>query len=83
MVPPEKDNRRAPRSGDRAACYDRIRSCMEQHLRDYYRTHPERLLDRRSMEKVEMMRQTLTCILEILDSYDITMTPGWTKDRKL
>lgn len=47
---------------------------MERHLREYYVAHPERLLDQRSLDKVNMMRTSLVCILEVLDTYDICRT---------
>lgn len=67
------DNRNTERRTDepRAACYDRLRTCMEKMLRDYYAMHPDRLLDQRSLDKVDMMRQALLCILQELDHYSI------------
>jgi hypothetical protein len=68
------DSRKTPRGTCRSECYDKIRACMEQHLRDYYQKHPERLMDQRSVEKVEMMRSVLVCILQIMDGYELTKT---------
>lgn len=65
------DNRKVSRGSTRSECYDKLRACMERHLREYYVKHPERLMDVRSVEKVEMMRKSLTCILQILDEYEI------------
>jgi hypothetical protein len=70
------DNRKAPRGDVRSECYDMIRGCVEQNMREYYKQHPERLLDQRSVEKIEMMRQTLACILEVLDGYELTKVEG-------
>ncbi len=64
--------RKGERSDPRGACYDQLRTCMSKHLGDYYLAHPDRLLDQRSVEKVEMMRKALACILDILDGYTIT-----------
>lgn len=70
------DERKRTRDTPRAQCYDKLRACMERHLREYYVKHPERLMDTRSVEKVEMMRQSLTCILQILDEYEICSDKG-------
>lgn len=70
------DRRRTDRTLPRPECYDKIRNCMENNLRAYYQLHPDRLLDERSQQKVEMMRLTLKCILEILDGYEIERVNG-------
>ncbi len=66
------DQRHGMRDDVRGACYTHVRQCMARNLSDYYVAHPERLLDQRSVEKVEMMRVVLACILGILDGYNIS-----------
>lgn len=60
----------------RAECYGKLRYCMEQNVREYYRAHPERLLDQRSIDKMQMMRKSLVCILQVLDDYQIGTKPN-------
>lgn len=65
------DQRKSERAEPRAQCYDEIRRCMEAKMREYYKEHPERLMDERSVQEIEMMRSVLGCMLAVLDGYEI------------
>lgn len=55
----------------RTRCYANIRSCVTEELAKYYLDHPERLLDERSLQKLQVIRTILVCILGILEKYEI------------
>lgn len=56
----------------REECYQQIRACMKEGLERYYRAYPHLLLDDRSSLAIEHSVHGLHCMLNILDTYDIT-----------
>jgi hypothetical protein len=56
----------------RLECYAAIRDCMRTRLLDYYQRHKELIGDARSQAAIKESVEGLDCILEVLDTYEIT-----------
>jgi hypothetical protein len=57
---------------DREKCYDAVRNVMKTMIADYYRQHPELLLDERSQNAIRISLNGLQCIFDELDKWEIT-----------
>jgi hypothetical protein len=59
----------------RQQCYQRLREVMKQQIQEYYRGHPDRLMDERSEEAIKYSVEGLKAMFAILDQYLIEEKP--------
>ena len=59
----------------RRECYEAVRDCFTRGVSAYYRKHPNRLDDERSVEAVAISKRGLESIFAVLDEYVISKRP--------
>lgn len=59
---------------DRARCYNELRAVMADGMSAYYKAHPDRFGDARSLEAIEAStKYGLAQMLAVLDRYEIRL----------